>query len=80
MSKPSMIPFLQYAENRALSEKIYRGYFMRGDNGNANDNNAIGCQNGKPACKKGHFWVLSLMQIMLLMKIWPRHPVMFMIF
>ncbi len=41
LSKPSMIPFLQYAENRALREKIYRGYFMRGNNGNANDNNAI---------------------------------------
>ncbi len=41
LSKPSMIPFLQYAENRALREKIYRGYFMRGNNGNTNDNNAI---------------------------------------
>jgi peptidyl-dipeptidase Dcp len=41
LSKPSMIPFLQYADNRALREKIYRGYFMRGNNGNANDNNEI---------------------------------------
>jgi len=39
LSKPSMIPFLQYAKNRALREKIYRAYFMRGDNGNKNDNN-----------------------------------------
>ncbi|MCK9204179.1 MAG: M3 family metallopeptidase [Bacteroidales bacterium] len=38
LAKPSMIPFLQYAKNRALREKIYRGYFMRGDNGNKNDN------------------------------------------
>jgi peptidyl-dipeptidase Dcp len=36
-----MIPFLQYAQNRDLREKIYRGYFMRGNNGNANDNNGI---------------------------------------
>ncbi len=36
-----MIPFLQYADNRELREKIYRGYFMRGNNGNENDNNAI---------------------------------------
>ncbi|MCX6246970.1 MAG: M3 family metallopeptidase [Bacteroidetes bacterium] len=41
LSKPSMIPFLQYAKNRELREKIYRGYFMRGNNGNGNDNKAI---------------------------------------
>ncbi len=41
LSKPSMIPFLQFAENRALREKIYRGYFMRGNNGNKNDNNQV---------------------------------------
>jgi peptidyl-dipeptidase Dcp len=41
LSKPSLIPFLQYAENRALREKIYRGYFMRGNNGNKNDNNGV---------------------------------------
>ncbi len=38
LAKPSLIPFLQYDKNRALREKIYRGYFMRGDNDNANDN------------------------------------------
>jgi len=41
LSKPSMIPFLQYAKNRSLREKIYRGYFMRGNNGNSNDNKEI---------------------------------------
>ncbi|NOU47027.1 MAG: M3 family metallopeptidase [Bacteroidales bacterium] len=41
LSKPSLIPFLQYAVNRELREKIYRGYFMRGNNGNANDNKNI---------------------------------------
>jgi peptidyl-dipeptidase Dcp len=41
LAKPSMIPFLQYANNRDLREKIYRGYFMRGNNGNANDNNDV---------------------------------------
>lgn len=41
LAKPSMIPFLQYAKDRALREKIYRGYFMRGDNGNGNDNKAV---------------------------------------
>lgn len=38
LAKPSMIPFLQYAENRDLREKLYRGYFMRGDNDNEFDN------------------------------------------
>lgn len=41
LAKPSMIPFLQYAKNRALREKLYRGYFMRGNNNNANDNKAV---------------------------------------
>lgn len=41
LAKPSMIPFLQYAKNRNLREKIYRGYFMRGNNGNDNDNKKV---------------------------------------
>ena len=41
LAKPSMIPFLQFAENRDLREKLYRGYFMRGDNDNENDNKEI---------------------------------------
>jgi peptidyl-dipeptidase Dcp len=41
LAKPSLIPFLQFATNRELREKIYRGYFMRGNNNNANDNKVI---------------------------------------
>ena len=41
LAKPSMIPFLQYSKNRDLREKIYRGYFMRGNNGNKNDNKDV---------------------------------------
>lgn len=41
LAKPSMLPFLQYAENRGLREKLYRGYFMRGDNNNEFDNKEI---------------------------------------
>lgn len=52
LSKPSMIPFLQYADNRDLREKIYRGYFMRGNNGNANDNNSIVAKMVKLRVKK----------------------------
>ena len=41
LAKPSMIPFLQFADKRDLREKLYRGYFMRGDNDNDNDNKDI---------------------------------------
>ncbi len=40
-NKPSWIPFLQYVHNRDLREKLYKGYYMRGDNNNANDNKEI---------------------------------------
>ena len=38
LSKPSLIPFLQYAENRDLREQMYKAYYNRGDNGNEYDN------------------------------------------
>ncbi len=41
LAKPSMIPFLQFSEKRELREKLYRGYFMRGDNDNEFDNKEI---------------------------------------
>ncbi len=41
LHKPSMIPFLQYANNRALREKIFKGYINRGDNNNEFDNKEI---------------------------------------
>lgn len=39
--KPSMLPFLQYAENRDLRKKLYNAYLNRGNNGDENDNNKI---------------------------------------
>ena len=41
LAKPSMIPFLQFSEKRNLREKLYRGYFMRGNNDNEYDNKEI---------------------------------------
>ncbi|MBK5721028.1 M3 family metallopeptidase [Dysgonomonas sp. Marseille-P4677] len=38
LSKPSWEPFLQYADNRALREQLYKAMYMRGDNGNEFDN------------------------------------------
>ncbi len=39
--KPSMLPFLTYAENRELREKLHTAYIMRGDNNNEYDNKKI---------------------------------------
>ncbi|MBR8537257.1 M3 family metallopeptidase [Carboxylicivirga sediminis] len=39
--KPSMLPFLQYADKRELREKLYKGYYMRGNNNDSLDNKAI---------------------------------------
>lgn len=39
--KPSMLPFLQYAEKRDLREKLYKAYTMRGNNDNEYDNKDI---------------------------------------
>ncbi|MCK4549406.1 MAG: M3 family metallopeptidase [Candidatus Krumholzibacteria bacterium] len=41
LHKPSWIPFLQYSERRDLREKIYRAWFMMGDNGDDLDNKKI---------------------------------------
>ncbi|HOW09352.1 MAG TPA: M3 family metallopeptidase [Bacteroidales bacterium] len=38
---PIMEPFLKYSEKRSLREKLFTGYFMKGDNGNEYDNKAI---------------------------------------
>jgi len=41
LSRPSWEPFLQYAQNRDLREKLYKAMYSRGNNGNANDNKEI---------------------------------------
>ena len=40
-TRSSMQPFLMYATDRGLREKVYKAYINRGDNGGANDTNAI---------------------------------------
>ena len=35
------MPFLQYADNRALREQIFKAYTNRGNNGNDADNKAV---------------------------------------
>ncbi len=41
LQAPSYFPFMTYADNRDLREKMFRGYMMRGNNGNDRDNNEI---------------------------------------
>ena len=41
LHNPSVIPFLQYADNRALREKIFKAYINRGNNSNGNDNKNV---------------------------------------
>jgi peptidyl-dipeptidase Dcp len=40
-SRSSTDPFLTFAQNRALREKVWRMFVMRGDNGDEHDNNAL---------------------------------------
>jgi len=41
LHKPSLIPFLTYADRRDLREKIYRAYCERGNNGGEYDNKEV---------------------------------------
>ncbi len=41
LQSPSYVPFMQYADNRDLREKMYKAYTNRCDNDNAHDNKAI---------------------------------------
>jgi len=40
-TRSSMDPFLTYSTERELREQVWRNYYSRGDNGDANDNNAV---------------------------------------
>lgn len=40
-TRSSIDPFLTYATNRPLREKVWRTFYSRGDNGDAADNNAL---------------------------------------
>jgi len=40
-TRSSMDPFLTYSDDRGLRESVWRTYYSRGNNGDANDNNAI---------------------------------------
>ncbi len=44
LSRSLIVPFLQFSPRRALREKAYAAWGMRGANGNANDNRAIAAE------------------------------------
>ncbi len=54
LHKPSLIPFLQYSTKRDLREKMYKGYTMVGDNGNASDNNALATKTASLRVKRAN--------------------------
>ncbi len=41
ISKPSLLPFLENAENRELRELLYKGYINKGDNNNDSDTKVV---------------------------------------
>lgn len=41
LHNPSVMPFLQYADNRSLREKMFKAYTNRGNNGNSFDNKDV---------------------------------------
>ena len=41
LQKPSLIPFITYADNRKNREYLFKGYIERGNNNNGHDNKAI---------------------------------------
>ncbi|MBS0394719.1 MAG: M3 family metallopeptidase [Proteobacteria bacterium] len=40
-TRSSVEPFLEYSSRRDLRERVWRNFVMRGDNGDAHDNNAV---------------------------------------
>ena len=41
LHNPSVMPFLQFSDNRELREKIFKAYINRGNNGGENDNKEV---------------------------------------
>ncbi len=53
-TRSAVEPFLTYSSNRPMREKAFRMWTSRGDNGNANDNNAVVVQILKLRSDKAH--------------------------
>ena len=78
--KPSMIPFLQYADNRDLRKKLYDAYLNRGNNGNENDNNKIIADIVRLRAERAKLLGYRTHADIVLRTAWPRLPITFLIF
>lgn len=80
-------PFLTYADNRALREKVWKEFVNRGDNGDAEDNNAIIAETLKLRAERSKLlgyptyahWAIERQMAKtpeaamdLMMKVWPK--------
>ena len=54
LQKPSLIPFIQYADNRELREEIFKGYINRGNNDNEYDNKKIASKMAMLRVERAH--------------------------
>jgi peptidyl-dipeptidase Dcp len=54
LDNASIMPFLTYADNRSLREKILKAYANRGNNNNANDNKEVMAQLINLRCEKAN--------------------------
>ena len=54
--KPSMLPFLTYADNRELRKQLHTAYIMRGDNNNEFDNKKILAKIASLSAQKAHLF------------------------
>ncbi len=54
LHKPSLIPFLQYSQKRALREKMFTGYITRGDHDDELDNKKILTKMAALRVKRAH--------------------------
>lgn len=86
-TRSSMDPFLTYADDRSLRERVWRNYYNRGDNGDEHDNNAIIAEILKLRAQRAHLlgyathahWRLEPQMaktpenaMELMMKVWPK--------
>lgn len=52
LQAPSYFPFITYADNRDLREKMFKGYMLRGNNNNDKDNKEIAARIAVLRCEK----------------------------
>lgn len=72
LHNPSVMPFLQYADNRSLREQIFKAYINRGNNGNAMITKRLSRNWLLSAWKKRNCWAMKIMLPTCWKKTWRR--------